>query len=86
MEPSRLEQGVMQRIERAKLVVWLCEHRHELLDARFPDDLPDEPPNPVTQPPHRLSAGTRATQRMDWPKPGWRRRSRARSAGTTRRS
>ena len=31
-------------------------------------------------------SGTRATHRIDWPKRGWRRRSRARSAGTTRRS
>ena len=30
--------------------------------------------------------GTRATQRTDWPNPGRNRRSRARSAGTTRRS
>ena len=31
-------------------------------------------------------SGTWATQRIDWPKRGWRRRSRRRSAGTTRRS
>ena len=30
--------------------------------------------------------GTRATQRIDWPKEGWTRRSIARSAGTTSRS
>ena len=39
VEPSRLEQAVMQRIKRAKLFVWLREHRHELLDEAFQAEL-----------------------------------------------
>ena len=32
VEPSALEQAVMARTKRAKLFVWLRQHRHELLD------------------------------------------------------
>jgi hypothetical protein len=39
VEPSRLEQAVIQRIKRAKLFVWLREHRHELLDEAFQAEL-----------------------------------------------
>jgi hypothetical protein len=39
VEPSRLEQAVMQRIKRAKLFVWLRGHRHELLDEAFQAEL-----------------------------------------------
>jgi hypothetical protein len=37
--PSRLEQAVMQRIKRAKLFVWLRQHRHQLLDEGFQAEL-----------------------------------------------
>jgi hypothetical protein len=33
--PSRQEQAVMRLIKRAKLFVWLRQHRHELFDAAF---------------------------------------------------
>ena len=36
---SRLEQEVIKRIKRAKLFVWLREHRHELFDADFQAEL-----------------------------------------------
>jgi hypothetical protein len=39
VEPSRLELEVMKRIRRARLFVWLREHRHELLDAGFQAEL-----------------------------------------------
>jgi Transposase DDE domain/Transposase domain (DUF772) len=37
--PSRQEQTVMRLIKRAKLFVWLREHRHELLDEAFQAEL-----------------------------------------------
>jgi len=39
VEPSRLEQAVMQRIKRARLFVWLRQHRHELVDEGFQAEL-----------------------------------------------
>jgi hypothetical protein len=36
---SRLEQEVIKRIKRAKLFVWLREHRHELFDEDFQAEL-----------------------------------------------
>jgi Transposase domain (DUF772) len=36
---SRLEREVIKRIKRAKLFVWLREHRHELFDADFQGEL-----------------------------------------------
>jgi len=39
VEPSRLERAVMARTKRAKLLVWLREHRHELLDEGFQAEL-----------------------------------------------
>jgi hypothetical protein len=39
VEPSRLEQAVMARTRRAKLFVWLRQHRHELLDDGFQVEL-----------------------------------------------
>jgi hypothetical protein len=52
VEPSRLEQAVMQRIKRARLFVWLREHRHELLDAGFQAELASMyDPRPLGQPP-----------------------------------
>ena len=39
VEPSRLEQEVIKRIKRAKLFVWLREHRHELFDEAFQAEL-----------------------------------------------
>jgi Transposase DDE domain/Transposase domain (DUF772) len=36
---SRLEREVIKRIKRARLFVWLREHRHELLDAGFQAEL-----------------------------------------------
>jgi hypothetical protein len=39
VECSRLEREVIKRIKRAKLFVWLREHRHELLDEPFQEEL-----------------------------------------------
>jgi Transposase domain (DUF772) len=52
VEPSRLEREVIKRIKRAKLFVWLREHRHELLDADFQAELAQMyADRPVGQPP-----------------------------------
>jgi hypothetical protein len=49
---SRLEREVIKRIKRAKLFVWLGEHRHELLDADFQGELAQMyQDTPVGQPP-----------------------------------
>jgi transposase len=49
---SRLEQEVIKRIKRAKLFVWLREHRHELFDADLQAELADlYQDTPVGQPP-----------------------------------
>jgi len=39
VELSRLEREVVKRIKRAKLFVWLREHRHELFDQAFQQEL-----------------------------------------------
>jgi len=36
---SRLEREVIKRVKRAKLLVWLREHRHELFDEAFQAEL-----------------------------------------------
>jgi transposase len=52
VECSRLELAVMQRVKRAKLFVWLREHRHELLDEAFQAELAGMyDPRPLGQPP-----------------------------------
>jgi Transposase DDE domain/Transposase domain (DUF772) len=50
--PSRLEQAVMQRVKRARLFVWLRQHRHQLLDEAFQTELAGMyDPGPLGQPP-----------------------------------
>jgi hypothetical protein len=39
VECSRLEREVIKRIKRAKLFVWLREHRHELFDEDLQQEL-----------------------------------------------
>jgi hypothetical protein len=39
VEPSSLEQTVITRIKRAKLFVFLRDHRHELFDDAFQEEL-----------------------------------------------
>lgn len=52
VECSRLELAVMQRVKRARLFVWLREHRHELLDEAFQAELAGMyDPRPLGQPP-----------------------------------
>jgi transposase len=49
---SRLEREVIKRIKRARLFVWLREHRHELFDADFQAELAQMyADRPVGQPP-----------------------------------
>ena len=49
---SRLEREVIKRIKRAKLFVWLRQHRHELFDAGFQAELAQMyQDKPVGQPP-----------------------------------
>jgi Transposase domain (DUF772) len=49
---SRLEREVIKRIKRARLFVWLREHRHELFDADFQAELAQRSADkPVGQPP-----------------------------------
>jgi transposase len=50
--PSRLEQEVMKRVKRARLFVWLREHRHELFDEGLQAELAQMyQDRPVGQPP-----------------------------------
>jgi hypothetical protein len=60
--PSRLEREVMQRIRRARLFVWLREHRQELLDEGFQAELagmyPDRPKGQPPVPPAQLALVT----------------------------
>src|SRR6266545_5469941 len=50
--PSRLEQEVMKRVKRARLFVWLREHRHELFDEDLQAELAEMyQDKPVGQPP-----------------------------------
>ena len=58
---SRLEREVIKRIKRAKLFVWLREHRHELFDEEFQGELAemyqDKPVGQPPVPPAQLGAG-----------------------------
>jgi Transposase DDE domain/Transposase domain (DUF772) len=62
VEPSRQEQMVMRLIKRAKLFVWLREHRHELFDEAFQTELAglyaDRPVGQPPVPPARLALAT----------------------------
>jgi hypothetical protein len=62
VECSRLEREVIKRIKRAKLFVWLREHRHELFDADFQAELAgmyqDKPMGQPPVPPAQLGLAT----------------------------
>jgi Transposase domain (DUF772) len=62
VECSRLEQEVIKRVKRAKLFVWLREHRHELLDEGFQVELAgmyqDKPVGQPPVPPAQLALAT----------------------------
>jgi hypothetical protein len=59
---SRLEREVIKRIKRAKLFVWLREHRHELFDEGFQAELAtmyaDRPVGQPPVPPAQLGLAT----------------------------
>jgi len=59
---SRLEREVAKRVKRAKLFVWLREHRHELFDADFQAELAqmyaDKPVGQPPVPPAQLALAT----------------------------
>jgi hypothetical protein len=60
--PSRLEQEVMKRVKRARLFVWLREHRHELFDEDLQAELAqmyqDKPVGQPPVPPAQLALAT----------------------------
>jgi hypothetical protein len=62
VEPSRLEGAVMARVKRAKLFVWLRQHRHELLDEDLQRELAgmyhDTPVGQPPVPPAQLALAT----------------------------
>jgi transposase len=62
VECSRLEREVIKRIKRAKLFVWLREHRHELFDEAFQAELAgmyaDKPVGQPPVPPAQLALAT----------------------------
>jgi hypothetical protein len=62
VEPSRLEREVIKRIKRARLFVWLRQHRHELFDAGFQAELAgmyaDRPVGQPPVPPAQLALAT----------------------------
>jgi transposase-like protein DUF772 len=59
---SPLEQSIIQRIKRAKLFVFLRQHRHTLFDATFQDELAtiyhDAPQGQPPIPPAQLALAT----------------------------
>jgi transposase len=59
---SRLEWEVIKRVKRARLFVWLREHRHELFDADFQVELAgmyqDKPVGQPPTPPAQLALAT----------------------------
>ena len=62
VEPSPAEQSVIKAVRRAKLFVVLREHRHELFDEQFQDELAeacvDSPKGQPPVPPARLALAT----------------------------
>src|SRR6266508_623988 len=62
VELSPLEQSIMKRIKRAKLFVFLRQHRHALFDATFQDELAtiyqDAPQGQPPIPPAQLALAT----------------------------
>jgi len=62
VEPSPAEQAVIKAVRRAKLFVFLREHRHELFDERFQAELAetytDSPKGQPPVPPARLALAT----------------------------
>jgi Transposase DDE domain/Transposase domain (DUF772) len=62
VECSRLEREVIKRIKRAKLFVWLREHRHELFDENLQAELAgmyaDKPVGQPPVPPAQLALAT----------------------------
>src|SRR5882724_7782633 len=62
VEPSPAEQAVIKAVRRAKLFVFLRQHRHELLDEEFQSELAeayvDSPKGQPPVPPARLALAT----------------------------
>ncbi len=62
VEPSAAEQAVMKAVRRARLFVFLRQHRHELFDEEFQDELArayvDSPKGQPPVPPARLALAT----------------------------
>jgi transposase len=62
VEPSPAEQAVIKAVRRARLFVFLREHRHELLDEEFQSELAetyvDSPKGQPPVPPARLALAT----------------------------
>src|SRR5690242_21586185 len=62
VEPSPAEQAVIKAVRRARLFVFLREHRHELLDEEFQAELAetyaDSPKGQPPVPPARLALAT----------------------------
>ena len=61
-EPSPAEQAVIKAVRRAKLFVFLRQHRHELFDEQFQAELAetyaDSPKGQPPVPPARLALAT----------------------------
>jgi hypothetical protein len=62
VEPSLAEQAVVKAVRRAKLFVFLRQHRHELLDEQFQAELAgayaDSPKGQPPVPPAQLALAT----------------------------
>jgi transposase-like protein DUF772 len=62
VEPSAAEQAILKRIRRAKLFVFLRQHRHELFDEAFQAELAtlyqDSPLGQPPIPPAQLALAT----------------------------